>query len=47
MNLYKKIYKIKSNNQLKEVDIELIIKLMLIEVKKKSNRTNKKKLILH
>ena len=36
MNLYKKIYKIKSNNhQLKEVDIELIIKLMLIEVKKK------------
>ena len=35
MNLYNKIYKIKSNNQLKDIDIELIIKLMLIEVKKK------------
>ena len=42
MNLYKKIYKIKSNNQLKEVDIELIIKLMLIEVKKKAIEQIKK-----
>ena len=43
MNLYKKIYKIKSNNhQLKEVDIELIIKLMIIEVKKKAIEQIKK-----
>ena len=34
MNLYKKNYKIKSNNQQKEVDIEYIIRLILIEVKK-------------
>ena len=36
MNLYKKNYKIKSNNQQKEVDIEYIITLMLIEVKKQT-----------
>ena len=34
MNLYNKNYKIKSNNQQKEVDIEYIIRLILIEMKK-------------
>ena len=42
MNLYNKTYKIKSNNQLKEVDIEYIIRLMLIEIKKKAFEEIKK-----
>ena len=42
MNLYKKNYKIKSNNQQKEVDIDYIITLMLIEVKKQSIKEIKK-----
>jgi molecular chaperone DnaK (HSP70) len=36
MNLYDRIYKIKSRNSDKEVDIQYIIKLMLIEIKKKA-----------
>ena len=35
MNLYKKIYTIKASNSNKEADIEYIIQLLLIEVKKK------------
>ena len=35
MHLYNKSYIIKSNNQGKEANIELIIRLMLIEIKKK------------
>ncbi len=36
MNLYKNIYKIKASNSNKEVDIVYIIKLILIEAKKKA-----------
>lgn len=36
MNLYKKKYKIKASNSKKEADIEYIIKLILLEVKKKA-----------
>ena len=36
MNLYKRIYKIKASNSNKEVNIEYIIKLILIEAKKKA-----------
>ena len=36
MNLYDRIYKIKARNSDKEVDIQCIIKLMLIEIKKKA-----------
>ena len=35
MNLYDRIYKIKARNSDKEVDIQCIIKLMLIEIKKR------------
>ena len=36
MNLYDRIYKVKARNSDKEVDIQYIIKLMLIEIKKKA-----------
>ena len=36
MNLYDRIYKVKARNSNKEVDIQYIIKLMLIEIKKKA-----------
>ena len=36
MNLYKKIYKIKASNSGKEADIEYIIKLILLQIKKKA-----------
>ena len=36
MNFYNKKYKIKARNSNKEVDIQYIIKLMLIEIKKKA-----------
>ena len=35
MNLYDRIYKVKARNSDKKVDIQFIIKLMLIEIKKK------------
>ena len=41
MNLYKRKYKIKANNSNEEVDIEKIITIILKEVKKKRNGTNK------
>ena len=43
MNLYEKKDKIKARNSNKEVDIEKIIELILIEIKKKSNSSNNKK----
>jgi len=36
MNLYDRIYKVKARNSNKEVDIQYIIKLMLLEIKKKT-----------
>ena len=36
MNLYQKVYKIKASNSGKEADIEYIIQLLLLEVKKKA-----------
>ena len=41
MNLYEKKYKIKARNSDKVLDIKYVLKLMLIEIKKKDNRTNK------
>ena len=42
MNLYNKVYKIRAVNSGKEADLEYIITLILIETKKKGNRTIKK-----